>query len=122
VRRTFVGPDTSVLGNGGIMSNSTRRTLFFDAQSRLQSIPACGFFDCHNHRSAKVPKRVRVIGERFFESCSELAEVSFDFPSTIRKIESSAFSGCSGLSSFTVPSSVSILGIQLSPGVLDCQL
>lgn len=57
---------------------------------------------------AVIEPGVETIGKSFFESCTNLAEVSI--PETVKSIEEAAFLGCSALGSVELPDSVIEIG------------
>jgi len=62
---------------------------------------------CTSLTSITIPNSVTSIGENVFNSCTNLASVSFPTNTAFTTINGAAFSGCSSLTSITIPNSVS---------------
>jgi hypothetical protein len=105
-----VGAEISLLSESCFAGNDQVQRVVFDANTRVQSLPAFTFSQCAHLCSITIPESVLAIGEKCFEHCCDLSTVSFEFPARIRRIDSEAFCKCYRLTSFTVPSSVSTLG------------
>ena len=60
--------------------------------------------------SVQIPNTVEEIGDQAFQSCANLATVTFKGESQLKVINQYAFSECSSLTSITIPGSVTSIG------------
>ena len=65
-------------------------------------------FRCSKIKSIVLPKGLKIIGERAFDSCNSLTDITI--PGSVTEIGASAFSFCSNLIRIIIPNSVTSIG------------
>jgi hypothetical protein len=84
--------------------------VVFESGSQFPEISLYGFADCPSLSSISIPASVEVIGDRCFEKCTGLKNVTFECESKLLRIEKRAFADCPSLLSICIPASVQKLG------------
>ncbi len=67
------------------------------------------FYDCASLNGISVPDGVISIGEKAFENCRSLADVTFGINSRLTRIGKNAFAYCESLTDFTIPENVTLI-------------
>lgn len=91
-------PATVTNGNSGVYTVNSigEEATSFHCRQKLTSV--------------YIPNTIEVIGNRAFQSCSNLESISFEENSNLTNIGDYAFQYCSSLSSITIPKNVTRLG------------
>lgn len=78
--------------------------------SRIETIEAGTFAECHNLKEVTIPSSVVNIGLCAFADCEKLASVKL--PRNLKKIDRLAFRKCTNLKKLEIPKSVNTIGDQ----------
>ncbi|MEE1253159.1 MAG: leucine-rich repeat domain-containing protein, partial [Bacteroidales bacterium] len=91
-------PATVTNGNSGVYTVNSigEEATSFHCRQKLTSV--------------YIPNTIEIIGNRAFQSCSNLESISFEENSNLTNIGDYAFQHCSSLSSITIPKNVTRLG------------
>ena len=89
---------------------SKKVNLDLSGVERLETIGESAFYECKSLTSISLPSTVTTIEYDAFNSCSNLATVTFGEGSKLETIGQRAFSECSSLTSISLPSSVTSIG------------
>jgi hypothetical protein len=100
-KRPFIGSEVEVIGARAFEGRELYE-IKFDTDSLLREIGEGAFAGCKPLWKFSVPASVEILGDRCFESCSEMSGIEFAGESRLKRIGESAFLGCK-LYSITIP-------------------
>jgi hypothetical protein len=103
--------------------------VLFESGSRLREIGSAAFARCEQLTKFTIPESGDIIGDRSFQSCSQLKTVTFEGSSKLKRIGERAFSGCK-LDSIRIPALTEeidgsafvdcpLIAVQVAPGSLN---
>jgi hypothetical protein len=101
------GSEMSIASNIEVIAANAFRYSFassflFKSDAQLREIGSGAFCGCPILKEFTVPESVEILGDRCFESCSEMQAIKFAGSSRLKRIGERAFMGCS-LHSITIP-------------------
>jgi hypothetical protein len=74
----------------------------------VETIDVCGFSECKNLKSVKLPSTIKIIGDDAFSFCEQLTSIVI--PDGVETISDSTFPGCKNLKSVKLPNTIKTIG------------